>query len=115
MTSLRGKVSNEVLLEKLNNVNERLDRSDARQEKIEVKIDQNFSSLAGVLKEGYVTREEMKRLELDIAALKSEKIDELRMRPYIWVMNTIGALGLTGLIYLMGRLITDYIKGGPPT
>lgn len=114
MTSIRGKVSNEVLLEKVNQVNDKVSDIKERQEKIETKVEQNFSSLANVLKEGYVTREEYNRLQLDIGELKRTKVDEISIRPYLWVLKTVGALSLTGLVYLVGKIITDYIKGNVP-
>ena len=121
MASSRRPVSNEVLLEKIGQVKDQSISNSEKLEKLETSFTQNFSSLANLLRESYATKAELTRLETDIREKFLEVHEDISKRlhkdtfkPYAWVLNTVGALGLTGFIGLIGKMIIDYLKGGPP-
>lgn len=111
-------VTNDVLLEKLSNHISRFD-------KFEASVSQNFSSLADVLKEGYVTKDQLQPYIDRITHLEDVIVPGLQaaieqrvykdtLKPYLWVLNSIAALGFTGFVTLVGKMIFDYVRGGPP-
>lgn len=118
MPSRPSRVSNEVLLEKITQLKENQDRNihktESALEKLDTRLTQNFNSMAEVLKQGYVTKEDLLRVEADIEYLMKEKISESKMRPYLLVWNTIALLALTGFVGLVGRMVYSYVEGGPP-
>lgn len=114
----RKSTSNDVLLEKLTN---HIDRFD----KFETNIAQNFSSLANILKENYVTKDQLQPYIDRITHLENviipglsadieQRVYKETLKPYIWVLNSIGALGFTGFVTLIGKMVFDYVRGGPP-
>src|SRR5690349_3800255 len=114
-------VSNDVLLEKINQVKDQSHLNSEKLEKLETSVNQNFSSMANILREGYTTKTEVIKLEADWKERFAEMQEDISKRlhkdtfkPYAWVLNTIGALGLAGFVGLVGKMIVDYLKGGPP-
>jgi hypothetical protein len=114
-------ISNAVLLEKITQVKEQSEDNSVKLEELKNNVTNNFSSLANVLREGYATKSELARVETNFR----ETVDELRrdiskrvhkdtFKPYAWVLNTIGGLSLVGFMTLVGKVILDYLRGGPP-
>jgi len=103
-------VTNAVLLEKLNNQSERQKDLMDKVDKLETKVTQNFASMASVLQEGYATKTDVSNIEKEL----DKKISKETMKPYLWALNTLAALMFTGAIYLIGRMVLEFLRGGPP-
>ncbi len=103
-------VTNAVLLEKMNNSSDRQRELFDKLEKLDTKVTQNFASMASVLQEGYATKSDIHGLREEV----DKKISKETMKPYLWALNTIAGLIFSGAIYLMGRMVLEFLRGGPP-
>lgn len=117
----RKPVSNEVLLEKINQIRDLSKENKDNIAGVSRNMEQGFKSIYSILQEGYVTKSELARVDAqrekdkaELLAAISKRLHKDNFKPYAWVMNTIGGLGISGFVVLIGKMVTDYIRGGPP-
>lgn len=118
-------VTNAVLLEKLNNQSERQKELFNKVDKLESKLTQNFESMSHVLQEGYVKKEDLDPIKEKIMRFEnitvpaihneiSKRLHKDTFKPYQYVGLTVASLVVSGIVYLFGRMILEFLKGGPP-
>jgi hypothetical protein len=121
-------VSNEVLLEKINQLHATSKDNKERIDKLAISVNQNFQSIAEVLRQGYVSKDELViykemvgrevvQLQKDIMELRvevSKRLHKDAFKPYAWALNSIATSGLLAIVALFGKMLKDYIAGGPP-
>lgn len=119
----RRPVTNDVLLEKLNNQDQRQGELGQRLEKLETKITQNFESMAAVLKEGYINRDQFRpyedwRKHIDEVVIPqlyveiSKRLHKDAAAPYLFVAKILGGAIVLGAGGLAWKIVVGYIQGG---
>jgi len=110
-------VTNEVLLERLIAQDDKLKDQKENFAAFKASVDQNFSSLANLLDGKYVTKDQLQpyidRIK-DLEAEIQQRVHVDTWKPYGLIFNTIGGLSLAGFVSLVGKMIYDYVQGGPP-
>lgn len=110
-------ITNAVLLEKLSHQSERQKELMEKFEKLDTKVTQNFDSMASVLQQGYVKKEELQFFKDEVPKIYAEiskRLHKDAFAPYSWAAKIVGSLILSGAVYFAGKMMTDYIRGGPP-